>query len=293
MSDTQTPNLALEYLDSAQAQPEVKINDAWNKIDAYAGRVHSDSGGISGMIFEIEGDSPGIEGITKLVFTGTAVASLTQAGDVGTITLNAGSGAPAGTAGELQYNDAGAFGAIAAGTVGQVLTANATGAPSFQTASSGGGSPGGPTNAIQWNNSGAFAGGGVGAVGSLYSIFSFTPGSGGAAVMTLANNYYGGQVILSVVAGVSLMSFQDGYGHASNLRSTGSPLRTFFIDNTGSPIGFYNGNTEWWSVTGAPTTGSNTATFAATNSPGSGGAVQAWIPITMNGGTQGWIPVFN
>ena len=33
MSGDATPNLNLIYLDAAQAQPEVKINDAWNKID--------------------------------------------------------------------------------------------------------------------------------------------------------------------------------------------------------------------------------------------------------------------
>ena len=31
---TTTPNLNLTYLASAQSQPEVPINDAWNKIDA-------------------------------------------------------------------------------------------------------------------------------------------------------------------------------------------------------------------------------------------------------------------
>lgn len=34
-----TPNLDLEYLDPSQAQPEVKINDAWDKIDAAVGTV--------------------------------------------------------------------------------------------------------------------------------------------------------------------------------------------------------------------------------------------------------------
>jgi hypothetical protein len=36
MSGTETPNLGLQYLDPSQAQPEVKVNDAWNKIDAAA-----------------------------------------------------------------------------------------------------------------------------------------------------------------------------------------------------------------------------------------------------------------
>jgi hypothetical protein len=37
MSGSETPNLGLEYLDASQAQPEVKINDAWDKIDAVSG----------------------------------------------------------------------------------------------------------------------------------------------------------------------------------------------------------------------------------------------------------------
>jgi len=39
MSGDATPNLDLVYLDPSQAQPEVKINDAWNKIDAAVGGI--------------------------------------------------------------------------------------------------------------------------------------------------------------------------------------------------------------------------------------------------------------
>lgn len=39
MSGDHTPNLDLEYLAPSQAQPEVIINDAWNKIDAFAADV--------------------------------------------------------------------------------------------------------------------------------------------------------------------------------------------------------------------------------------------------------------
>lgn len=37
MSGTGTPNLDLQYLDPSQSQPEIKVNDAWNKIDAAVG----------------------------------------------------------------------------------------------------------------------------------------------------------------------------------------------------------------------------------------------------------------
>ena len=39
MSGDATPNLDLVYLDASQAQPEVKINDAWNKIDGNGRRT--------------------------------------------------------------------------------------------------------------------------------------------------------------------------------------------------------------------------------------------------------------
>ncbi|HEY3658276.1 MAG TPA: hypothetical protein VGL34_25175 [Steroidobacteraceae bacterium] len=37
MSGTRTPNLDLEYLDPSQTEPEVEINDAWDKLDAAFG----------------------------------------------------------------------------------------------------------------------------------------------------------------------------------------------------------------------------------------------------------------
>jgi hypothetical protein len=67
MSDTQTPNLALEYLDPSQSQPEVKINDAWNKIDSAIGDVGA------ALEVEQEGDSPGATGVRKIVFHGLTV----------------------------------------------------------------------------------------------------------------------------------------------------------------------------------------------------------------------------
>ncbi len=44
---------------------------------------------------------------------------------------------------------------------------------------------------------------------------------------------------------------------------------------------------------GGSTTGAQTATFIATNKPGSGTAGPiAWIPVKTAGGTQGYVPVF-
>jgi hypothetical protein len=63
MSDTTTPNLGLPYLDPSQAQPEVKINEAWDILDAQ-----------SLDIFEL-GQSPDVivPNAKGLVFVGASV----------------------------------------------------------------------------------------------------------------------------------------------------------------------------------------------------------------------------
>lgn len=64
---TSTPNLGLEYLDAAQAQPEVKINDAWDKLDAISLSVSNTD------------DSPDVtvDHVRSLVFEGATLSALT------------------------------------------------------------------------------------------------------------------------------------------------------------------------------------------------------------------------
>jgi hypothetical protein len=66
MSGTQTPNLHLAYLDASQAQPEVKINDAWDKIDAV-------SGGLT--VSNTSQDSPAtsVDGVRRMEFIGATL----------------------------------------------------------------------------------------------------------------------------------------------------------------------------------------------------------------------------
>jgi hypothetical protein len=48
-----------------------------------------------------------------------------------------------------------------------------------------------------------------------------------------------------------------------------------------------------WSINGATTTGTQNATFTATNKPGTGAnSPIAWLPCLTAGGTQGYIPIF-
>lgn len=59
-------------------------------------------------------------------------------------------------------------------------------------------------------------------------------------------------------------------------------------------IAFYDsaGNKEMF-ITGATQTGSQTATFAATNKPGAGAAGPiAWLKVETAANATGWIPVF-
>lgn len=65
-----TPNLGLEYLDAAQSQPEVKVNDAWDKIDAMALSVANTD------------DSPDVTvtGVKKISFEGAIVEAMTDGG---------------------------------------------------------------------------------------------------------------------------------------------------------------------------------------------------------------------
>lgn len=64
---TETPNLGLQYLDAAQAQPEVKINDAWDKLDAISLTVSNTD------------DSPDVtvDRVRSLVFEGATLSALT------------------------------------------------------------------------------------------------------------------------------------------------------------------------------------------------------------------------
>lgn len=73
MSGDATPNLDLQYLDAAQAQPEVKINDAWNKIDAAVG---------AGLEITSTGESPNnvVSDAHKITFHGATVESESNSG---------------------------------------------------------------------------------------------------------------------------------------------------------------------------------------------------------------------
>lgn len=62
---------------------------------------------------------------------------------------------------------------------------------------------------------------------------------------------------------------------------------------TASKITFGIFTAKSFSINGVSTTGAQTATFLATNKPGTGASGPiAWIPVQTGGGVQGYIPIF-
>jgi hypothetical protein len=102
MSDTSTPNLKLPYIDPNQAQPEVKINDAWDILDAFAGET-----GLGGSSLEVEqlGDSPGKKNVRKIVIDGATVSAETD--DTVLITIDSSSDETGGGGNPLTVQDSG------------------------------------------------------------------------------------------------------------------------------------------------------------------------------------------
>jgi hypothetical protein len=78
------------------------------------------------------------------------------------------------------------------------------------------------------------------------------------------------------------------------------PAMSFYNDtNTGlyrrgaDDLGIVIGGSLAMSINGVSTTGTQTATFSATNKPGSGTAGPiSWLPVVTSGGTTGYIPIF-
>jgi hypothetical protein len=82
--------------------------------------------------------------------------------------------------------------------------------------------------------------------------------------------------------------------------SAGTPSWSFlndtdtgFFSGASNKIGVALGGAQAMQFNGVSATGSQTATFTATNKPGSGTAGPiAWLPVLTAGGTQGYIPIF-
>ncbi len=93
-------------------------------------------------------------------------------------------------------------------------------------------------------------------------------------------------------------NFQTGVVSITNLNMLASTPLLALKDagsQSGDRIQSYqsDGTTLNWAIQGTTLTGAQTATFVATNKPGSGTAAPiAWLPVKTTGGTQGYIPIF-
>lgn len=80
----ETPNLGLKYLDPSQSQPEVKVNDAWDKIDAAVGSI---------AVSDVSTSPPIVKRAVELKFSGATVTH--ETGGVARIDISVGgSGGP-------------------------------------------------------------------------------------------------------------------------------------------------------------------------------------------------------
>lgn len=107
MIQPRTPRFNLPYLDPSQAQPEVKINEAWNIIDEHLGDSGVDPGsGGSGSITVEEHGSPHtvVTDITTVRFVNATVES--ETGGVAVVTVpesGVGPDGPTGATGGQQF----------------------------------------------------------------------------------------------------------------------------------------------------------------------------------------------
>lgn len=87
------------------------------------------------------------------------------------------------------------------------------------------------------------------------------------------------------------IEFASAGSTQSYLYASTSELRIATLTNI--PLNFYQNNSIAIAITGPTTTGTQTATFLATNKPGSAtGAPVAWLPVKTAAGVTGYIPVF-
>ncbi len=114
---------------------------------------------------------------------------------------------------------------------------------------------------------------------------------GSSARLDVVNNISNGNVAILAAGTGSVVVFDGTAAH---------PMYSFINDpDTGLYTSAANvldvalGGSRAIGFNGATTTGAQTATFIATNKPGSGTAGPiAWLPVLTAGGTQGYIPIF-
>jgi len=84
---TETPNLKLQYLDPSQAQPEVKVNDAWDKLDVVVGTI---------AVSDTTVSPPIVARAEEIRFTGSGVTVTHETDRVAHVQISGGGGGSGG-----------------------------------------------------------------------------------------------------------------------------------------------------------------------------------------------------
>lgn len=102
-----------------------------------------------------------------------------------------------------------------------------------------------------------------------------------------------GGVIKAAVNGSGLFQFSSGASTTPSITFLGDVGIGLYHNAADSSLGVTIGGASAIQINGISTTGVRTATFSATNKPGSGTAGPiSWLPVLTAGGIQGWIPIF-
>lgn len=207
----QTTNLNLVYLAQSQEQPEVLINDAWNKIDAAVGGVNVE-----------DADSPhvSVSNAKTLKFSGATVTA--ESDDVALVTIDGGGGGGggSGTVTSIELTSSG-------GTIAITGTNPITGSGTINLEAVGGGGGGSPDLPgtipdlqLWWESDDI-----EGATGkSIYRLRERTPWIGGVAaaqvastVPVIANSAINGKPALNWAGGGA-----NGYTLSNSFRLAGA-----------------------------------------------------------------------
>lgn len=134
-----------------------------------------------------------------------------------------------------------------------------------------------------------------------FPITNTNNGTGNAVRVVLTSGDANGALFVSGSGRTSPIVTNGPTGAQMALRTLGNYPIVFGVSNTealriegdGSQFDFSISGNPSFSLNGVSTTGTRTATFSATNKPGSAtsGPI-AWLPVLTGGGVQGYIPIF-
>jgi len=190
------------------------------------------------LVLQVNGTTPsltlntaGAHGVGSSPSYGTSGQVLTSAGSAASPTwATPAVTAPAGSTGQVQYNNAGAFGAVSSGTSGQVLTSAGTGTPTWSTPSAG------AMTLISSLTSG-FIWTGLSGYSSYLIVFGSTQGTNNPQVQI---GY--GTTPTYVTSGYNYAGVYGSSGATGFYTGGGGPQASFLLGNTNGGYGVSSGH---------------------------------------------------